>query len=816
MQNAKRKKLLIRAAIAALVVLTTVAVIGVIFFNYMKKSLNVESDPEFYRQIKHDSVTTFYYNSDNGEREISGSAIYSTEKQIYVPLNEIPRDLVNAMIAIEDKRFYDHDGVDWYRTSGAALNYVLKFKDGFGASTITQQLVKNVTGHDEYKIERKLEEICSAVELEKNMEKDEILELYLNVINLSQGCVGVGAGAETYFSKDVSKLNLGECLCLAAITNSPTYYDPYLNPENNKERRQVILTQMFHQGYIGEDIYSDWYDYDVVLNMSENYKPEKINSWFIDMVIDDVSDDLCEKYGYTKAEASELVYSGGLKIYTTVDPEIQQIVEKYYATESNFPDAGAGIKAQSSMIIIDPYTGDVLGVAGARGEKLGNRVQNYATKTQRPSGSVIKPLSIYAPALEDGIINYATVYDDVPVNFGKYNLDPKKGEIVLPSPWPGNAPTVYHGLVNVNYSVEVSLNTVPVKILESLGRDRSFYFLRDTLGCKSLIESLTLENGTTLTDNDVASLALGQMNYGVTLREITAAYSIFPNEGSYTAPRSYTRVCDSRGNVILENETSHTKAISRDNSIIMNEMLQNVIDNGTGKGHFTLDKTVDVAGKTGTSQNYYDRWFIGYTPYCVGGVWYGYEYPKALENDTKYMCMKIWDDVMTEVHEILTEREERRFPSSENIITVEYCYDSGKLMTEVCRTDPRGERSEVGYFVKGTEPTEKCDCHKLVKYDKVEKCIADPSCPKENITYVGLIQVERHFPIQIYVTDAQYVWRELPDGVMPSLSPNEPFFINMLDDGDYCGISYTDKQFNRSCREHFNYTAWIFRRKVHN
>lgn len=808
-------------SIAVGIVLAALLVVGIIFFTYLKNNIEFDADVDIYRNIKSDKVTTFYYFPDGAENvrnavEIEGSAVYNTEKQLYAEYSEIPEDLKNAFVAIEDKRFYSHKGVDWYRSFGAALNYVFKFRDSFGASTITQQLVKNVTGNDEYQIERKLQEIFSAISLEKQLPKEEILEMYLNIVNLSEGCIGVRAGAETYFSKELSELTLTECVCLAAITNSPTYYDPYLNPENNKARRKLIFDQMLTQGYIDEDTYNACYDEDVVLNMSEKYAPERVNSWYIDMVISDVCDDLCEQYGYTHAEASAMVYGGGLKIYTFQDPKVQEILEKYYADEKNFPDAGAGIKAQSAMIIVDPFTGGVLGVVGARGEKKANRIQSFATDTTRPAGSVIKPLSIYAPALEDGVITYASVFDDVPVSFGEYNLDSSLGEIVYPTPWPNNAPTVYHGLVNVNYAIEVSLNTVPVRILDVIGKERSFYFLRDTLGCESMIETLTLENGSVLTDMDTAALALGQMNYGITLREISAAYSIFINDGVFTGARSYALVMDSNGEVLLDNPKRENKAISRDNSIIMTQMLQNVVDFGTAKGTVSLDGYIDVAGKTGTSQDYYDRWFIGYTPYCIGGVWYGYEYPKALNNDTKYICPEIWDGVMIEVHKILADREEKRFSDSSNIVKATYCRDSGKIATKACISDPRGDRRETGYFVKGSEPRGRCDCHILVDYDKVTKCVADPSCPSANIIQVGMIQVERHFPIQVYVSDAQYVWRELPSDVLPGSSDNEPFFINTIPKGDYCGISYTDFQFNRSCAEHFNYVAWLMRRKLHN
>ena len=812
----RNEKIKLRILSIALACIFGLGIAGTAFAVYVDSHIEHETDLSMYRMAKSENVTRFYcYDSNGNKTEIEGSAVYSAEKHLFAPYETIPEDLINAFIAIEDKRFYDHNGVDWYRTAGAGLNYIFKFQNSFGASTITQQLVKNVTGNDEYKIDRKIQEIFYALDLEEKMDKEEILEIYLNVINLSEGCKGVKSGAQTYFSKELSELSLLECVCLAAITNSPTYYDPYLNPENNKARRRLIFDEMLSQGFIDEERYNENYNADVVLNMSEEYKAEKVNSWYIDMVISDVISDLCETYGYSESEASELIYGGGLQIETLMDPDVQSIVEKYYADDSNFPDSGTGIKAQTSMIIIDPYTGAILGVAGGRGEKNANRVQNYATETLRPSGSVIKPLSIYAPALENGIITYASVYDDVPVNFGDYNLDPNKGAIVSPAPWPNNAPTVYHGLVNVNYAVEVSLNTVPIKILEQLGRENSFYFLKDTLGMSNLIESLTLESGATLTDMDVASLALGQMNYGITVREITAGYSIFANKGNYTAPRSYSRVTDYFGNVLLENKEKESRAISEENAYIMDRMLKNVVDNGTASG-IELDNITSVSGKTGTSQSYYDRWFIGYTPTYLGGVWYGYEYPKALENNTKHICTEIWDDIMQEIYAKKNMSGGEKIGRPDNVVTAMYCKDSGKLMTDACRADPRGDRSEIGYFKEGSEPNESCDRHILVDYDGITGGVADESCPKYYTVKVGLIRVERHFPVQVYVTDAQYVYRELPSDVLPGDSANEPFFINILAPGDFCGKSNVDKQYNRYCGEHFNYLAWLLRRKMHN
>ena len=639
------------------------------------------------------------------------------------------------------------------------------------------------------------------------MDKNEILGLYLNIINLSQGCYGVGAASEYYFSKSVSELTLSECACIAAITNSPTYYDPIRNPENNERRRLLILREMYELEYIDYEEYEEAKAQTVELNISASAEEESVNSWYVDMVVDDVMSDLMKEYGYSRTMASLIVYTGGLRIYTVMDKDVQDVLDKYYSDVSNFLNGKGGETPQSSMIVIDSKTGDILGVAGAVGAKSGNRVQNFATYSVRPAGSVVKPLSTYAPALEAGIIDWATVYDDTPVNFGKYNLDSSKGKIVEPVPWPKNSTNSYRGLTNINYAIEHSVNTVTVKVLEDLGLDTSFDFLYNKLKMTSIIPSKTLDNGNVISDKDYAALALGQFNYGVTVREITAAYSIFANDGIYNDYRSYYKITDSSGRQVLENKYHGEAVISEENADIMTLMLQNVVSNGTATD-ITLDKKIECAGKTGTTQNKYDTWYIGYTPYCIGGVWFGYEYPKALTDYSGNKCVKIWDEVMTLVHEKYEIGEDGKFDISSNIVECEYCIDSGKLMTSACKIDARGNRSEKGYFVKGSEPSTPCDRHLSVDYDIVSGGVVIGNCPAENTVKVGLINVSRSFPMQIYVTDAQYTWQDIGKYILPETSPNLPFYNNLLEKGAFCGISKTDRHFNRACREHFNYFEW--------
>ena len=795
-------------AILMMAILLTVAILvtGLALAAYAIRNTEREIDSDIFEAISTSSASTIYYYKSENDRindnatQLVGEDIYGGFRNTPVEYEEIPQNLIDAFVCIEDKRFFEHNGVDWKRTLGATANYFLKFRNEFGGSTITQQLIKNVTGEDSYSLNRKLQEIFWAVDLESKMSKEEILESYLNIINLSNGCYGVGAAARYYFSKDLSELTLGECAAIAAITNNPSYYDLKNNPENNKMRRNIILSEMLTQGYITEPEYNEAYNNAVTLNLQSDNKG--INSWYVDMVLEDVIDGLVFDKGYTREVASRLIYTGGFKIYTAMDFEIQGLLEEYYANIKNFYQTGSGEEPQSAMIIINPYNGAILGVAGAIGKKSGNRLQNYATDAQRPAGSVIKPISVYAPALEKNIITWSTVYDDTPVNFSNAQ------EPTQANAWPKNVTREYRGLTNINYAIEQSVNTVSVKVLEDVGLDDSFDFLKNKLHIESLIESRTLSNGVTITDKDYAALGLGQFNYGVSLLEITAAYSIFVNEGIYSRPRSFYKVTDVNGNIILENEYHGEAVMSKENAIIMTKMLQNVLANGTAKS-ITLQENVECAGKTGTTQDNCDRWYIGYTPYYVGGVWYGYEYPRSLSASTNKVCVETWDNIMTKLHQkYIDDKVLKHFDDSENIVTAEYCKDSGLLLSEACEHDPRGSRSEIGYFVKGTEPTKKCQTHTLVRYDSAEGCIASNDCDNENIILVGMIKVERSFPTQIYITDAQYVWRDIGKRVLPETADGLPFFNNLLGANEYAGISNVEKQFNSYCRKHFNYQSW--------
>ena len=769
---------------------------------YIKRVTNEALDLSLFAIDEAHSATKIYTMVDGEWVEWREERILGEHNFEFVSIENIPNDLLNAFVAIEDKRFFEHNGVDWYRTLGAAANYFLHFGDRFGASTITQQLIKNVTGEDDISIERKIREISWALELEKKLSKEEILELYLNIINFADNCYGVGSASQRYFSKPACELTLIECACIAAITNNPAYYNPITHPENNKERRDAIIFQMYEQGYIDETKFNESYGQDILLNPDDSVVKTSVHSWYVDMVIEDVIEDLQTAKGISRVKASALVFGGGLEIYIQIDREIQEIMEEYYENTANFP---SGEGAQSSMIIIDSQSGDILGVVGAIGEKTGNRIQNYATDTLRPPGSTIKPLSVYAPALERGVITYGSIYDDVPYSFNDDN------------PWPKNANGIYHGLSTMSYAMAYSTNTIPLQILDDLGLSHSFYFLRDYLHIDNLIEQGTDKNGAFITDMDYAALALGQLNYGVSVREITAAYSILADNGIYHAPRSYSLVKNSKGEVLLEKKSTAERVISDGNAEIMTKLLTDVVFGGTADD-LTIKNKVAIAAKTGTTQDNKDRWCIGYTPSLICGVWYGYEYPKEIPRAEKNHFLNAFDTVLNRIYsrDVRSAYADRKFEESAHLVCVNYCMDSGLLPSAACLKDPRGSRIKTGYFVKGSEPTIRCKTHILVDYDMVCGGVATVFTPKGHIEKVGMLLVEREFPVQIIVSDAQYVYRELESGILPSFKANEPFFAP-LEDGEkkkYFGISAGKTQFNRLSTAHFSYSDLVFWRNA--
>jgi len=621
-----------------LIIITTGLLFACIFAYYVKTSLSTDLDVSLDDVSLALSSTIWYKDRDGQYKELQ--TLYSKENREWVEYENIPQYLEYAAVAIEDKRFYEHKGVDWYRTMGAFVNMFLSMKNDFGGSTITQQLIKNITKYDDITVQRKLLEIFRAMEFEKKYTKEEIMEWYLNVIYLGEGCYGVGTAAKTYFGKDVWELSLAECASLIGITNYPTLYSPYNNPEKNKERQETILWEMYDQGYITYDEYIDAVNEELVFQRGETESAQQpIYSYYTEVVINDVLNDLVEKKGISMDMARLLLYSGGYQIYACIDMDVQNQIDAIYKDLSALPQpyAASSQQLQSAIVVMDPYTGDILGLAGGVGEKNGNFILNRATDTKRPPGSAIKPIAVYGPALDLGLITQTTLVDDSP-------------DIVLSgtSWYPRNSGGTYRGITTIRQGLISSLNTVAAQVLDKLTPQVSYEYLTERLGIKSLDP---------VNDVAYAPLALGQLTNGLTVREITQAFSSFVNDGVMTFGRTYSQVLDANGNVVIDNTPETIVAFKPNTAWNIANMLQAAATYGTG-WEANLGK-MPTAGKTGTTSDDRDRWFVGFTPYYVAGVWTGYDTPEPMRFYGN-PAAQIWKKVMAPLHEGL---EYKTFPT---------------------------------------------------------------------------------------------------------------------------------------------------------
>ena len=478
---------------------------------------------------------------------------------------------------------------------------------------------------------------------------------------------------------------------LCAIANSA---DPRVDPEANKAAYESVLLSLKD----GAKITQEEYDAAVVkeFTLLPEYTP--VYDWYTEVVLNDAVELLAQKYETDTAEAEKMLYGSGLKIYTVVDPEIQTILEKFFADPANFISIGGGTQPQSSMVITDPSTGDLLGVVGSRGEKTSNDMPDYATEITRSPGSSIKPVAVYAPCLEKGIIHYSTLVED---NY--YTMLNDK-------PWPSNYPEGYRGLTPVYDGICRSVNTIAVRLLIQYGATESWEFVHDKLGMHSVIFNETDSYGNTVNDRNASALALGGMLHGLTVRELIGAYQIFNNSGVFTGNRTILKIEDRYGNVIIDNEGTPSQVITAPNASVMTKMLEGVVDSGTASA-ITLDDRVDCAGKTGTTSYDKDRWFMGYTPYYMGGVWFGYENSYSLEgfSEIRSPAIDVWDKVMTVIHEqkVFSDTETpKTFELAEGTVTKSICSSSGKLAKESC-----GNHITTGYYSEDNMPTEYCDRH---------------------------------------------------------------------------------------------------------
>ncbi len=659
------------------------SICGVALAIYLRVYIEPNSKLDMNELVSGMNMTSMVYAWDNTQQTyVEYEVLRGLQNRIWADLDEIPKNLQNAFIAIEDKRFYEHKGVDWARTANGVLNWITG-REG-GGSTITQQLIKNATQFDDYSVKRKLTEIFRALQLEKDLnDKDMILEMYLNIINLGQGAYGVNTAATTYFDKELSELNLAECAIIAGITKNPSLYDPFNHPENIKERQEVILDEMCKQGMITEA------ERDAAKAQPLEYKYEEAQnalnntySYFTDTVIQDVIDDLVEKKGYSKEMASWKVTSGGVQIYTTVDLNVQSILEQVYEEQTNFPNVSKNGSVPESAMVICNKAGDVVGIVGGRGAKTGNRVL-LRSETARQAGSSIKPLSVYAPAMDAGIITPYSVMDNEPF----MKLDGKD--------WPRNDSGGYTGPMVIRTAVAKSVNAVAVRVVDALTPQAAFEFLTNDLNFTHLNYP---------EDVDLSPMALGGMNGGVTVREMATGYSIFLNDGIFNGGRTYTKVLNSDGTVLLENEPLNRQVFEKQSTVYyMREVMRAVTTEGTAT-RINIPG-IETAGKTGTSQNKRDLWFCGYTPYYVGATWFGYDSDYNLTGVSGNPSVTVWNEVMNRIHENLPSADLDRGDSS-NFETASYCKISGLAPTSACRS--RGNVA-TGRFWIGDAPTEYCD-----------------------------------------------------------------------------------------------------------
>ncbi len=793
-----------------IIVIATIGGIGAgIFVRIIQNSPNLDLisvEPNVY--------TSIVYDKDGKEID----RFHGKENREYVTLDEISIDLQNAIVSVEDERFYDHFGIDIkgiLRAGYTTIKNKLTGSSGLqGASTITQQLIKNnVTKVTRNTIETKIQEQYLAVMYEKNLEekfgskrqaKQYILELYLNTIALGHGYNGVQAAALGYFNKDAKDLTLAESACIAAITNNPSLYSPRTQPENNRKRVEKILNHMLEQGMITKAQYDEALAEDIYSKVSDGNAQKKvegnvIHGYFEDSLFEQVSEDLQKEHNISKVQADNLIYNGGLQIYSTKDTNMQNILDSSFANDELFPNvvykydvtytvsiedtttgkqehkdyrqfvktkedgeafvankkaeieqslganqkivadrASFSTQPQASMVIMDYKTGNVTALTGGRGEKTVNRGFNRATDSKRQPGSVFKVLAAYAPAIDTDVLMPGSVLVDEPITIGKYS----------PKNWYGES---YRGPSTVREGIEQSMNILAVKAMDMVGVDVAYQYLLN-------FGFTTLEN-----DNHL-STALGGITYGVTQMEVTAAYAAIANGGKYIEPKLYTKVLDHDGNVILDATTREAKQVIKETTAYMlTDMMEGVVTKGTGTAAKFKNISMPIAGKTGTTQETKDLTFVGYTPYYVAGIWFGYDRyddtvpnmmasvggKRVIPNDRFHL--NIWRDVMEKIHQDLPKADFG--PRPNNIVDVSICLDSGLIATDDCKKDPRGNRVIVDMFLKGTEPKEACEKHQVVSICKDSGKLAGDFCPEESIEIKSLFDFNEENPVPTEICD---------------------------------------------------------------
>jgi len=732
----------------ALVVLVCCVVLAGATAGYLEN--DVIPNVSFYEEdFSLDQTSFIYYLDANGEIQEYEKINTSTDRQ-WATLDEIPDSLVHAAIAIEDQRFYEHQGVDWITTVKACANMFFGGSDTFGGSTITQQLIKNLTGDNSVTVQRKVEEIFRAQKYERVNDKDTIMEWYLNTVYFGKLKYGVKSAAMYYFGKSLDELTIAESASLIAITNNPSLYNPYTRPQNNRKRQENVLWAMQDQGWITREEYEaalaqemvfqkgdeskqtftcanaecgfkgESKDFDKDPEQGENIyicrscghknefvvrKNSDVYSWYTEMVMDDVAHDLCIANGEewnssTKKAYLERIKLSGYHIYTCIDPEVQAMVDEVYTDLSQVPKTKSAQQLLSAIVVIDNRTGDIVAVAGSVGEKTAYDATNHATEDDpKQTGSAMKPVAVYGPAFESGLISPVTCLPDLPLTYdgGRFPNNVTRRYNV------GNS--VFDGIVESN-------NTISVHTLQEIGLEYAFNFASEKFRIDGLVREQTTESGRKISDIGYAPLGLGALTFGVSVEDMANAYATFPNGGEYREARTYTKVYDSDGNLVLDNTQEAEQILSEKANKYVNYCLRGVVKNNSA----VQLKNTAAAGKTGTTTNSRDRWFCGYTDYYTAAVWCGYKQPeeiKVTSGTGSNPACTMWAKVMKKLHE---GKDWKEIGSTSGMKSYSICIDSGGYATDACSADGRGDRVQSVYAFSEDKPKSSCDKHILVDW----------------------------------------------------------------------------------------------------
>jgi len=651
--------------------------------------------------------TTFVYDKNGTEiQKLTGS---DNVDRVFVSYSEIKGTYIDeAITSIEDERFYEHNGIDIQRIGSAILSALSNGGTAtHGGSTITQQTIKMISGQNQVSTQRKVQEWFSAMDLEQKLTKDEIMELYVNQAPMGNNFIGVQSAAQNYFGKNAKDLSLTECAFLAGIPKSPSYYNPLRESgkRNALRRMRVVLSKMHELGKITDIQYEEALNSELVFKTAKAVTSNSVQSFFVEYAVSEVVTDLMAQRNISKEMAKTLVYNNGYKIYTTLEPTVQASLDTTFMTQELFQKDPAAIenlpeKPQSGMVIINVETGAIAAMQGGYGEKEANLIYNRATTAYRQPGSSIKPLIDYGPALERKLIVPTTIFMDAGMN-----LDPANPTTI----WPKNAGSFSGGPLTVRQAIYKSSNVIAVQVWDKVGGDMALWFLQQV--------------GIDRTKEVYPATAIGGFNEGMTPLEMAAGYATLANKGKFREPYAYTKVEDPDGTVIMKKDILTTVVYSPETAFILSNILEDVILKGTASGkvqQITTDsgEAIEVAGKTGSSDDYVDKWFCGYTPYYAAATWYGYDnkliktkVPKIDQNN----AMLIWNDAMQKIHKPLTPSTMTIAPAfvvPADVVKMTICTKTGKIATDSCRALGT---TVTDLFVTGSAmtPTEVCPGHTI-------------------------------------------------------------------------------------------------------